>query len=370
MDHPKFAKAEKGSEESYGSGHRNFFSVGDAFDAEEGPGAYVDIGHVYVHVEADGFRGVGHVLGVRLFEVRGEEGAEVSPDGDYDEPPVAYCNRGDKGEGVERVEHDDDYLHTTFIHLFPSPVRNLPYINFFPSWRGMFRLKYKVLRALSLNDTYRVYLIRHRFSRRRYIAKRSTRCLRALEELEALQRLKGQPGMPHLHDFYVNRTRTWLVFRWHRGGELSARIFEEEYGTIAAVRALMLELACLVRTSHQCTLAHLNICPENFVFTTGMGLQLVDFADARTLCNPWLHSLIAPVGTDPYAAPETQGPPAPYFTCTSDVYSLGVIYGFLSMGMVTPQDEDLLQDMTYENPTQRCDIATVVDRLTAMVGGQ
>ena len=234
----------------------------------------------------------------------------------------------------------------------------------------MFRLKYKLLRLLSHGDTYRIYLVRARFSRRRYIAKRATQCPRALEELKALQRTKGQSGMPHLHDFYVNRTRTWFVFEWHRGGELSSQMFEHEYTRPEEVRVLMLALSCLVRTVQQCELAHLNICPDNFVFGKDKKVHLVDFACARTLFNPWLNSLIEPVGTEPYAAPETQGTVHPYFTCTSDVYSLGVMYGYLSMGMVTPQDESLLQDMTYENPTQRCDIATVVDRLTAMVGGQ
>ena len=231
----------------------------------------------------------------------------------------------------------------------------------------MFRLKYKIVRTLSHGEHATVCVVRSRFSGREYLAKKTKPPQAALDELDHLHLLKGKPGMPELHDFYVNRSRTWFIFRWYRGGELYDRIHREEYDSIVRCRVLLLALSRAVHEAHACNIAHLNVCPENFVFGRDHQVHLVDFVHARRIYNPWLNSLIGPVGETPFAAPETQATHMPYFTCTSDVYSLGVLYSLLALGRSTPDDQDLQRDMTYENPTQRADLATVIQRLVALL---
>ena len=229
----------------------------------------------------------------------------------------------------------------------------------------MFHFKYKILDSLSFQEQATIYSVRARFSKRRYLAKKTKPAQHALEELDHLHSLQGKPGMPELHDFYVNRSRAWLVFRWYRGGTLYDRI--EEYNSVLRCRSLLRDLACVVRSAHDANIAHLNIRPENFVFDRTNQVRLVDFTHAKTMYNAWLNSLIAPVGSEPYAAPETQVTHMPYFTRTTDVYSLGIIYSLLTRGTATRRDEQLQREMTYENPTQRPDVATVIERLTELL---
>jgi serine/threonine protein kinase len=112
-----------------------------------------------------------------------------------------------------------------------------------------------------------------------------------------------------------------------------------------------------------CKITHLDIKPENLIYSQNSNLRIIDFGSSRYLeyKNPkQLIHITKPLGTKNYAAPEIlKG----YYNCTSDVYSIGrLLHYFKYSNMNLGHDgNNLLHDMLTTDPTIRPTLSEVLD---------
>lgn len=150
-------------------------------------------------------------------------------------------------------------------------------------------------------------------------------------EIAVMNQLRDQK-LIHLHDAFEDESEMVLVYEFMSGGELFEKVAEDsnrmsETDAINYVRQLCQGL----KVMHEKNIAHLDVKPENLMFTTKRAneLKLIDFGLAAKL-DP-RETVKVSTGTAEFAAPEivTQGNIGFY----TDMWSVGVLSYVLLSGL-------------------------------------
>ena len=188
----------------------------------------------------------------------------------------------------------------------------------------MFNFKYKFISTIQKGSFGPVNLYKKRFGGKRVVVKKIMKCHFNPNEVVCLEKMRGVAGIQQLNEIYKGRKSVKLVLDYYPGSDLFDRVKYEKYIKGSdCVYKLILSIAERIRTCHEHGISHNDIKMENFVFDDDGRLVLIDFGmscffgDNERKCK---------LGTSYYAPPEfAEGK----FYKTSDVYSLGAVYGVL-----------------------------------------
>jgi serine/threonine protein kinase len=170
-----------------------------------------------------------------------------------------------------------------------------------------------------------------------------------------LEAAKGLEGIAHPHlasvlEAWRENNTVYIAMEWLEGATLRQHV--EQSGPLGFEEALERagELAGALGALHQHGLLHLDVKPENAVWTS-RGAVLMDFdlvqpqGDTDLKTRPL--ALGSRIGTPGYAPPEAYGERAPQLV-QSDVYSLGATLYFLLSGQTPPSAVDRAAGVALE----------------------
>lgn len=207
----------------------------------------------------------------------------------------------------------------------------------------MFNLKYKFINVIRSGSFGIVKLYKNRFTRKSFAVKQIKKLDFFPNEVKCLENLKGVSGIQQLNKVYESKTQVKLVFDYYPGMDLFDRV---ESGNLIkdklSVHKLILSMAECIKLCHGFGISHNDIKMENFVFDKDGSLVLIDFG----MSGFFGADSCVRIGTSQYAPPEFE---YGVFYDTSDVYSLGIVYRWLSNKMKC-SDYSFLNRMTdYEH---------------------
>ncbi|XP_014666025.1 PREDICTED: kalirin-like [Priapulus caudatus] len=175
----------------------------------------------------------------------------------------------------------------------------------------------------------------------KFISKRLSSIEPAENEFTLLQ------GLQHLHlvpavDTYETSCSYIITLRMVPGERLLDWLCQKPLYDEVQMKTYVRHLLEVVQYLHNCHIAHLDIKPENLLIDlshTSPLLKLVDFGDARHICNNYyVHPLL---GSPEFAAPElVLGQPVGLQT---DMWSVGVVLYVLLSG-VSPFLDDSVEE--------------------------
>lgn len=137
-------------------------------------------------------------------------------------------------------------------------------------------------------------------------------------------------GLPRFIEEYKNDETICVVREYVQGISLSERT-KDSLLTEQEVIPILLQLCDILTYLHQqCPpIIHRDIKPENIILAQDGSVKLIDFGIARTYDESGKKDTII-FGTQGYAPPEQYG--FSQTNCRSDLYSLGIIIGYLLTG--------------------------------------
>ncbi|CAJ0587388.1 unnamed protein product, partial [Mesorhabditis spiculigera] len=151
------------------------------------------------------------------------------------------------------------------------------------------------------------------------------------KEIQVMNALRN-PSLIHLHDAYEDQHEMVMVYEFLSGGELFEKIADEHSRMSEKEAADYTRQVCeALRVMHENNYVHLDLKPENIMFTTKKSdkLKLIDFGLATQL-DP-RSAVKVTTGTAEFAAPEiANGEPVGYYT---DMWSVGVLSYILLSGL-------------------------------------
>eukprot|EP01083_Nonionella_stella_P077355 211187_1 len=141
--------------------------------------------------------------------------------------------------------------------------------------------------------------------------------------------LEGAEYVIDLVDVFEDRNYLYIVTNYCAGGNLWKYIedSDEESHHEAAIQKIMKQMLCGLVFLHRNNMAHLDIKPDNIMFTSDNRIQLIDFGVSSVI--PPLHKAGVLKGTPNFVAPEViEG----FYDKKADVWSIGVIFFMLRFG--------------------------------------
>lgn len=151
------------------------------------------------------------------------------------------------------------------------------------------------------------------------------------KEIQTMSTLR-HPTLLHLHDAYEDDNEMVLIHEFLSGGELFEKVSDEHSKMTEAEAADYTRQVCnALRHMHEMNYVHLDLKPENIMFTTKKSnqLKLIDFGLTAHL-DPRSNVKVS-TGTAEFAAPEVaNGDPVGFYT---DMWSVGVLSYILLSGL-------------------------------------
>jgi serine/threonine protein kinase len=190
-------------------------------------------------------------------------------------------------------------------------------------------------------NIYRARQIEDR-SKKRYIIKR-TRSTSL--EIEILQQLNtSHPRCDQIIELITVIDKRWIVLPEHC--EVAGLPLSVSFGLVPKQRLVHFsrELAKGLSFLHDNGIAHLDIKPDNLVYTQDNQLKIIDF-DASVRVRNEDETISGYIGSDDYMAPEIgpmSGPHPEYSPIKADRYSCGMVMKWLAMLFERDDNEGLL----------------------------
>uniref|UniRef100_A0A7E4VU92 non-specific serine/threonine protein kinase n=1 Tax=Panagrellus redivivus TaxID=6233 RepID=A0A7E4VU92_PANRE len=166
------------------------------------------------------------------------------------------------------------------------------------------------------------------------------------KEINTMSELR-HPALINLHDAFEDEHEMVMIYEFMSGGELFEKVSDEK-NRMSEDEAInyMRQVCEALKHMHEKNYVHLDLKPENIMFTTRRSdqLKLIDFGLAAKL-NP--HDAVkVTTGTAEFAAPEVAlGNPVGYYT---DMWSVGVLSYILLSGLSPfggENDEETLKNV-------------------------
>uniref|UniRef100_A0A0N5C6U2 non-specific serine/threonine protein kinase n=1 Tax=Strongyloides papillosus TaxID=174720 RepID=A0A0N5C6U2_STREA len=151
------------------------------------------------------------------------------------------------------------------------------------------------------------------------------------KEIHVMSELR-HPSLINLHDAFEDENQMAMIYEFMSGGELFEKVADDKNRmTEDEARNYMKQICNALKHMHENNFVHLDLKPENIMFTTKKSsqLKLIDFGLTAKLDpkNP----VKVTTGTAEFAAPEiASGNPVGYFT---DMWSVGVLSYILLSGL-------------------------------------
>uniref|UniRef100_A0AAF5DMX8 non-specific serine/threonine protein kinase n=1 Tax=Strongyloides stercoralis TaxID=6248 RepID=A0AAF5DMX8_STRER len=151
------------------------------------------------------------------------------------------------------------------------------------------------------------------------------------KEIQVMSELR-HPSLINLHDAFEDENQMAMIYEFMSGGELFEKVADDKNKmTEEEAKNYMKQICVALRHMHENNFVHLDLKPENIMFTTKKSsqLKLIDFGLTSKLDpkNP----VKVTTGTAEFAAPEiASGNPVGYFT---DMWSVGVLAYILLSGL-------------------------------------
>lgn len=139
------------------------------------------------------------------------------------------------------------------------------------------------------------------------------------------------PGVVQIYDVGVDDGAPYLVLERIAGKTLQ-KSFEQHRPSARLLRNILMQIADAVSAVHQQGILHLDLKPENVIFTPQEECKLIDFGVAWSFREPDGPALRYSVGTTEYMAPEQCRGESGLWSPSTDVYGLGGIMHFLKTG--------------------------------------
>ncbi|GAP16017.1 protein containg leucine rich repeat [Longilinea arvoryzae] len=219
-----------------------------------------------------------------------------------------------------------------------------------------FLQKYELLECLSHNELGETFLIKDRNNEQHCVAKcySDRSLLSRTTESELLKRLHHK-GLPAYIAEYQNETMQCIVREYAPGVSLDQLAREKAFNRQQAV-SIILQLSEILIYLHGQTPAiiHRDIKPQNIIIDEQGQITLIDFGISRNY-NEGSQEDTVIFGTRHYSPPEQYG--FSQTDCRSDIYSLGVLLGWLLTGNADVQQAVRMIPETW--------LARVVERCTA-----
>lgn len=169
--------------------------------------------------------------------------------------------------------------------------------------------------------------------------------------------MRGVHGMQQLKDVYMGKDKVKLVMEYYPGKDLFDRVkYQGFIKNHSDLKKTVLSMAERIKTCHEMGISHNDIKMENFLLDCSGEPVLIDFGMSSFFSEGYRD---VKLGTSYYAAPEFENGE---FYKTSDVYSLGVVYGIL-LGYIGEHTihHDFFKRMVSEDHTKRPLIDEVIE---------
>ncbi|TMS38626.1 hypothetical protein L596_005310 [Steinernema carpocapsae] len=166
------------------------------------------------------------------------------------------------------------------------------------------------------------------------------------KEIHTMSELR-HPSLINLHDAFEDDDEMVMIYEFMSGGELFEKVSDEK-NRMSEEEAIdyMRQVCNALRHMHEMNYVHLDLKPENIMFTTKKSnqLKLIDFGLTAKL-DP-RQSVKVTTGTAEFAAPEIAlGKPVGFYT---DMWSVGVLSYILLSGLSPfggENDEETLKNV-------------------------
>ncbi|KAK0400071.1 hypothetical protein QR680_003339 [Steinernema hermaphroditum] len=166
------------------------------------------------------------------------------------------------------------------------------------------------------------------------------------KEINTMSELR-HPSLINLHDAFEDEEEMVMIYEFMSGGELFEKVSDEK-NRMSEEEAIdyMRQVCNALRHMHEMNYVHLDLKPENIMFTTKKSnqLKLIDFGLTAKL-DP-RQSVKVTTGTAEFAAPEiASGKPVGFYT---DMWSVGVLSYILLSGLSPfggENDEETLKNV-------------------------
>jgi outer membrane protein assembly factor BamB len=137
-----------------------------------------------------------------------------------------------------------------------------------------------------------------------------------------LLRALDHPHIVRIHDFAVDRGLVFIVMEYVAGRSLRKVLSERGRLPLREFSRMILEAGAALDYAHRSGVLHLDLKPENLLFTGGQRVKLLDFGSAAIhLALRGARDFV--MGTPQYMAPEqVQSQPV---SIRTDIYGLGVL---------------------------------------------
>eukprot|EP01083_Nonionella_stella_P041233 111800_1 len=156
--------------------------------------------------------------------------------------------------------------------------------------------------------------------------------IKLLEKIQHLKRrhMEGSQYIIDLIDVFEDRNYLYIVTTFCGGGNLWGYIDEaneENAHSEKNIQRIMQQILEGLAFLHRHNVAHLDIKPDNIMFSSQMEIQLIDFGMSRMI--PPLHKAGVLVGTPNFVAPEVIDG---FYDKKADIWSVGVLFFMLRFG--------------------------------------
>lgn len=174
------------------------------------------------------------------------------------------------------------------------------------------------------------------------------------KEIQTMSVLR-HPKLVNLHDAFEDDNEMVMIYEFMSGGELFEKV-ADEHNKMSEDEAVeyMRQVCKALCHMHELNYVHLDLKPENIMFTTKRSneLKLIDFGLTAHL-DP-KQSVKVTTGTAEFAAPEVaEGKPVGYYT---DMWSVGVLSYILLSGLSPfggENDDETLKNVKVRYPEIR-----------------
>ena len=240
------------------------------------------------------------------------------------------------------------------------------------------KFNYKYIYKLGEGANSNVYKVKSNETSNFYTCKRFKKYKKenALNEIKILKNIKTNNNcLPKYHKLIEYEKSLYLLTNYIDGIELFDKFYSKKKKKINEIEAKknIHKMILCIEECNKNNIIHLDIKPENFIYSNNGKIKLIDFGCSQIFDNKnniyCLNS--KKIGTASYCSPEILY--KNYYHINSDVWSLGVcIYGILTkkkifnefeinnpekkfkeLEIFTPELQDLLQKIFLTNPRNR-----------------
>lgn len=219
---------------------------------------------------------------------------------------------------------------------------------------------YDIMECFSVNDYSETYLVLDKEAETYAVAKCYKRLmLPPVQEPELLQKLHHK-DMPSYIGSYENPEMLCVIREYIEGTPLSTAAAEREFSP-EQVLTIGISLCEILQYLHTQTppIIHRDVKPENIILRPDGSVALIDFGISRAFRENADADTIN-FGTRSFSAPEQYG--YAQTDCRSDLFSLGMVMGYLLTGSIKTDDFAAITDKPLARVIQTCTAFDPKDR--------